>query len=232
MADCVIQIYAFTRPEEAAAAAEMGVQQVGFVAGRYGLVHGELDFAAARALVEALPGGTRSVALTMSTDVDEIARMAAAVRPDIVHVSTDLYDVDVDGMRRLRSRLPEGVQLMKAIPVEDETSVAAAQAFAQVSDLLLLDSKVSGFPGVGATGATHDWRLSRRIVESVKIPVILAGGLSAENVAASIAAVQPWGVDSNTATNVPGDPLIKDMARVAAFVRAVRSAPGGSQDGV
>ena len=91
-----------------------------------------------------------------------------------------------------------------------------------MSDWFLLDTKVRGLPGVGASGLTHDWRISRRIVESVGIPVILAGGLSAENVAGAIEAVQPWGVDSNTATNAPGSPVEKDLDRIRAFVAAVR----------
>jgi phosphoribosylanthranilate isomerase len=218
----IIQIYAFTKPEEAAAAAHMGVDQIGFVAGKYDLVPGELTFAEARALVEALPEGTTSSAITMSTDTDEILRMVAAVQPHILHISTDLEDVPVEQMVELRKRLPPEVRLMKAIPVYDESSVTEAQKFAAVSDILLLDTKVTGFPGVGATGHVHDWNVSRKIVETAGIPVILAGGLSAENVAEAIRVVQPWGVDSNTATNVPGDPVEKDLDRVAAFVRAVR----------
>ena len=85
---------------------------------------------------------------------------------------------------------------------------------------LLLDTKISGLPGVGATGVVHDWEISRQIVEQVgdRARVILAGGLTPENVQAAIKTVRPWGVDSNTATNRPGDPVLKDMARVQAFV--------------
>jgi phosphoribosylanthranilate isomerase len=219
----IVQIYAFTKPEEAAAAAKMGVDQIGFVAGKYGLVPGELTFAEARALVEALPAGTTSSALTMSTEVDEILRMVAAVQPNIVHISTDLEDVPVEVMAELRQQLPPDVRLMKAIPVYDEDSIAQALKFVPVSDILLLDSKVTGFPGVGATGHVHDWNISRKIVETSGIPVILAGGLSPDNVAEAIRVVRPWGVDSNTATNIPGDTVQKDMQRVAAFVRAART---------
>jgi phosphoribosylanthranilate isomerase len=217
-----IQIYAFTKPHEAAAAAQMGVDHIGFVAGKYGLVPGELTFAEARAVVESLPPGTVASALTMSTDIEEILRMASAVQPDIVHISTDVEDVPVEVIAELRRRLPLEVRLMKAIPVHDESSVALAQKFAAVSDILLLDTKVSGFPGVGATGHTHDWRISRKIVDTAGVPVILAGGLSPENVAEAIRVVRPWGADSNTATNLPGDPVEKDLDRVAAFVRAAR----------
>lgn len=218
----IIQIYAFTRVEDALAAAEMGVDHIGFVAGRYGIVHGELDFDEARALCAALPRTVRKVALTMAEDVDEIARMAAAVGPDIVHISTEPEAVEVEAMRELRRRLPPEMGLMKAIPVDDERSIALAHRFAPVSDLLLLDTRVRGMPGVGATGRVHDWSISQRIVAEVDIPVILAGGLTPENVGKSIAAVQPWGVDSNTSTNIPGDPVSKDLARIEAFVTAVR----------
>ncbi|MCX6068640.1 MAG: phosphoribosylanthranilate isomerase, partial [Chloroflexi bacterium] len=121
-------------------------------------------------------------------------------------------------------RLPPSVKLMKAIPVGGQESLQMAIDFAAVSDVLLLDTKVAGMPGVGVTGRTHDWAISRQIVAVVSIPVILAGGLSPNNVAEAIRLVQPWGVDSNTATNIPGDLEKKDMARVQAFVRAARGA--------
>jgi len=219
----IIQIYAFTQVDQAVAAAEMGVDHIGFIAGDYGLVSGELSFADARRLAEALPPHTVRVALTMATQVDEILRMAEAVGPDIVHISTDLEDVGIDAMQRLRRELPAPIRLMKAIHVSGDESITDALRFAQVSDLLLLDTKVSGMPGIGATGRLHDWRISRRIVESVPIPVILAGGLSPENVAEAMQAVQPWGVDSNTHTNCKGSPVEKDMQRIQTFVDAVRS---------
>lgn len=220
----LIQIYAFTDPDQARRAAAAGVDHVGFVAGRYGLVHGELSFPEARALVEALGSRARPVALTMAKRVFEILRMVEAVRPEIVHVSTDPHEVDVDDLGRLRADLPAGTALMKAVPVLGAASLAWAQRFAEVCDWLLLDTKVPGLPGVGATGQTHDWSWSRRIVEAVRCPVILAGGLRPENVGRAIRRVRPAGVDSNTGTNLAGDPVRKDFLRIRAFVEAVRRA--------
>jgi len=220
----IVQIYAFTDTDQALAAADAGVDHVGFIAGRYDLVHGELSFGEARHLAGALAGRATRVALTMATDVDEILRMADAVQPDIVHISTDVDDVDVRAMEQLRWRLPQAVRLMKALPIEDESSIDAALRYAPLCDVLLLDTKAHGLPGVGASGRTHDWTISRRIVESAGVPVILAGGLSADNVGDAIRVVGPWGVDSNTGTNVPGDPLKKDIERIWAFVSAARHA--------
>jgi phosphoribosylanthranilate isomerase len=90
-----------------------------------------------------------------------------------------------------------------------------------VADFLLLDTYDAGTRQFGALGRTHDWSLSRRIVDDVGIPVILAGGLGPENVAVAIAAVRPAGVDSKTRTDRP-DGTGKDLAKVEAFVTAAK----------
>jgi phosphoribosylanthranilate isomerase len=220
----IVQIYAVTSVTDALILAEMEVDHIGFVAGDYGEVPAELTFAKARAIVEALRGKAFSSALTMSTEVGEIVRMAQAVQPDIVHISSDTAAVGVEAMQELRRHLPERVALMKAIHVNGPDSLQTALEFAEVADILLLDTKVEGLPGVGATGVVHDWNISREIVAQVgdQAQVILAGGLTPENVGVAIATVQPWGVDSNTGTNLLGDPVVKDMNRVREFVRQAK----------
>jgi phosphoribosylanthranilate isomerase len=218
----IIQVYAFTKIDQALAAAEYGVNQIGFVAGDYGMVPGELTYRQAADLAAALKGKATSVALTMSKDVEEILRMVEIVRPDILHISTDPEDVNEAAMRQIHTRMSQKTRLMKALHVVGEESLQLALTYEKCSDLLLLDTKVAGMPGVGATGRTHDWGLSQRIVSAVKIPVILAGGLGPDNVAKAMLKVRPWGVDSNTLTNVDGDPAAKDMDKVRRFVDAVR----------
>lgn len=221
----IVQIYSARSVADALSLAELGVDQIGFVAGVYGKVKSELSFGQARAIADALKGKAQSSAITMSTDIAEILRMAEAVQPDIIHISTDTEDVDVPAMRQLRAALPAGIQVMKAIHVEGPESIRFALAFAPVSDILLLDTKVAGLPGVGATGATHDWQISQRIIEQVgdQAKIILAGGLTPENVAAAIHATHPWGVDSFTGTNRPGS-REKDLTLVQRFVEQARVA--------
>lgn len=220
----IVQIYAVTSVADALRMVELGVDQVGFVAGDYGEIHGELTFAKARAIAEALKGKAVSSALTMSTDVFEIVRMAQAVQPEIIHISSDTEAVGVEAMQQLRHSLPANIALMKAIHVNGPESIEIALEFAAVAKILLLDTKVEGMPGVGATGATHDWNISREIVTQAgdRAKVILAGGLTPENVGAAIAATQPWGVDSNTGTNIPGDSVRKDWNRVREFVKQAK----------
>ncbi len=225
----IIQIYAFTRVDEVHQAVEAGVDHIGIVAGDYGIVQGELDFQSAAELVREVQKPARSVALTMATEADEILRMAEAVHPDIVHVSTETNVVGFDQMVMLRRRLDPGIKLMKAIAVFDRSGIKDAIRYSSVSDILLLDTKIQGLPGVGATGKTHDWNISREIVHSVSVPVILAGGLTSLNVLDAIRSVDPWGVDSNTSTNVPGSPYLKDINRICEFVGTIRSyKPGGT----
>jgi phosphoribosylanthranilate isomerase len=93
-------------------------------------------------------------------------------------------------------------------------------------DLLLLDSYRPLDRHIGALGTTHDWSISRRIVELVRVPVILAGGLGPENVADAIRRVRPAGVDSKTKTDREGSHA-KDLDRVRRFHQAARAAWDG-----
>src|SRR5947207_501829 len=78
-----------------------------------------------------------------------------------------------------------------------------------------------GIDHVGVLGVTHDWNISRHIVETVRTPVILAGGLGPDNVVDAILAVKPAGVDSKTRTDF-GDTHTKDLTKVAAFNKAAK----------
>jgi len=135
-------------------------------------------------------------------------------------VQAEIDDFPVEMTRALKTGFPE-VSIMRAIPVIDETSIETAASYLDVADFLLLDSYDPGTRQFGALGRTHDWSLSRRIVDEVGIPVILAGGLGPENVAAAISAVRPAGVDSKTRTDRL-DRSGKDLAKVHAFVAAAK----------
>ncbi len=80
---------------------------------------------------------------------------------------------------------------MRSIPVVDESSIALANSYDGVADWLLLDSYKSGDRQIGALGVTHSWELDRRIVESVRVPAIIARGLGPENVQDAIRVARP-----------------------------------------
>jgi phosphoribosylanthranilate isomerase len=209
-------------PEEARAVAALGVDHLGVTPAQRGLP-GEVDFATARAILEAVRGQALCVALSVETDPDAILAMVRAVEPEILHLCGLAGSLPPQAVRELRTELA-GLPVMQAISVTGPEAIDAALAYQAVADYLILDTQAPDIPGIGASGETHDWEISREIVRRVEVPVILAGGLSPENVADAIRAVRPWGVDSLTHTNqpLPGGGFRKDLGRVADFVAAAR----------
>lgn len=191
-----------------------------------GLAPDGVSVSAASAILNALPSTVVRLALTLSCDPDELERVARDVRPEILHVGADLESVGADLVERLKRRHPD-VAIMRAVPVTDEPAVVAAVELARVADYLLLDTKDHSTGKIGATGRSHDWSISAEIVRRVEVPVVLAGGLSADNVGAAIRLVRPWGVDSFSLTCVDGDLRRKAPDKVARFVAAVRQVDYG-----
>jgi phosphoribosylanthranilate isomerase len=192
--------------------------------------------ASAIGLVSAMPSGPGVI------DESTVAEIAASIAPPIAtFLLTCLTQADaiIDQQRRcgtntlqlvdavpmstyatLRRALP-GISIVQVIHVRDGDSVREACAIAPLVDALLLDS---GNPALvikelGGTGRVHDWNLSRRIVNECGKPVFLAGGLRADNVAAAINAVRPFGVD--LCSGVRSDDHL-DEARLASFFAAVK----------
>lgn len=160
-----------------------------------------------------------TVALTFDNDVQRIADMVRKVKPKAIHLAGNTL-LSVSQIRRFRSAFCD-IKIMQAIAVNRPGPIELALAYQPVCDYFLLDSKGddSDHPyGVGATGHVHDWTVSAELVRSVSIPVILAGGLNAENVVEAIDKVQPWGVDSFTLTNLtPDRESRKDPIKVREF---------------
>jgi phosphoribosylanthranilate isomerase len=100
-------------------------------------------------------------------------------------------------------------------------AVARARVLERRADALILDTYDAQTGRGGATGRTHDWTISRQIVDSVRLPVILAGGLTPDNVAEAIAHVRPWGVDVHT--GVEGSGGKRDVAKIQAFIANAKS---------
>ena len=125
--------------------------------------------------------------------------------------------------RDLRAALP-GVALVQVIHVTGEDAVAeACRAAHDGADAILLDSgdQRLAVKLLGGTGRTHDWTVSRKIVEAVPVPVFLAGGLNPGNVSDAIRAVRPFGVDVCSGLRTDGH---LDAVKLAAFVAAVAAA--------
>jgi phosphoribosylanthranilate isomerase len=217
-----VQIYTVQSVAEARAVAALGVDHVGVTPAQIGLP-GEIEPELAADICRAVGRVTTSVALSVDTEPEVIAGMARIVQPAILHLCGPPGVVGPEAVRDLRHQLPN-IAVMQAIAVDDHESVKIARRYEAVVDYLILDSVSPDVLGVGAAGTTHDWEVSAAIVAAVDVPVVLAGGLSPDNVAEAIAVVRPWGVDSLTHTNLPKDDgtFRKDLGAIRRFVAAAR----------
>ncbi|HEX2760727.1 MAG TPA: hypothetical protein VHM27_09445, partial [Rhizomicrobium sp.] len=182
----------------------------------------ELTCEQALEVFAALPAGAKKLALSLSGDVRELERVVRETAPDILHIGAALERISPDQTRILMKTVPQ-IQIMRSIPVTGSESIGWAKSYDGIVDWLLLDSHKPGDIQIGAQGFTHDWSVSARIVQAVRAKVILAGGLGPANVAAAIAAVAPFGVDSKTRTD-RDDGKGKDLERVRDFVLAAKRA--------
>jgi phosphoribosylanthranilate isomerase len=209
----IVQIYSMTSVDDAVATAEAGADLIGVVVGEPGVLAEAVSNNAARSILAAARPRARGVALSLSDNRDEICAMVDVVQPDIVHVAA--REIEPEDCAWIRTRVSP-VRLLRAIAVRAGETVAEAEAHQESIDYLMLESGAKGLPFAG--GETHDWLVSRIIVEHSRVPVILAGGLSGDNVERAIVAVRPWDVDSFTHTDIPGQRGKKDLARVRAFI--------------
>lgn len=172
-----------------------------------------------REIASAFPAARRFL-LTSKTRPAEIADQVQALGVDTVQLVDRLA---ADALEQLRERLP-ATSIVQVVHVgERAESLAEARAAALHADALLLDS---GTPGagdgaLGGTGRVHDWEVSAEIVGRVDRPVILAGGLRPDNVAAAISRVRPHGVDVCSGLRRQGR---LDAALLERFVRAAELA--------
>lgn len=217
----IVQIYSLTDVDDVAICERAGVDHVGVAAGSQDLP-ASISNEQALDIFEATPDGMRTVALTVETDVEAVCAYADALSPDILHLCPDVDALDSDDVREIRDALDESIDVMRALDVVGEETVAAARRLDDACDWFLLDTATDAVDGIGASGETHDWSVSRRIVEETETPTILAGGLSPDNVADAVRAVRPAGVDSYTHTS--RNERRKDPEKVRAFARAARSA--------
>ncbi|MEZ4965762.1 MAG: phosphoribosylanthranilate isomerase [Saprospiraceae bacterium] len=201
-----IKICCISSLEEARMAVEFGAAALGLV-GHMPSGPGVISDDLIATIARSAPPAVATFLLSSETDAGAIIAHQQKVSTSTVQIVDALA---TGTYADIRAALP-GIKLVQVIHVTDEASVDEASRIAPEVDALLLDS---GNPALavkelGGTGRTHDWSLSRRIVESVKAPVFLAGGLRPENVREAIDTVGPFGLDlcSGVRTNGQLDPF-------------------------
>jgi phosphoribosylanthranilate isomerase len=193
-----------------------GADALGFLFGVPRSVRSHIDPSDARGIIRNLPPYISSVLVTTLTEPLAIQELIEQTPVSGIQLHGPLQPDDV---RTLRNR-NRHMKLIKTVQVVDENALQEARRWEPLVDAVLLDSKGEG--GLGGTGRAHDWDLSARVVAELRVPVILAGGLSPGNVAHAIRTVRPFGVDVNS--GVTSRPPGKDPQKVEEFVRQVRQA--------
>jgi phosphoribosylanthranilate isomerase len=175
---------------------------------------GPIDDALIADIAASVPPPISRFLLTSRTDAAGIIAHAAACRVDTVQL---VDAVPMAAYGALRQALPS-LRIVQVLHVEGETSIEDARRVAPEVDAILLDS---GRPNaavreLGGTGRTHDWAVSRQIVETCGRPVFLAGGLNDGNIADAIAQVRPYGVDLCSSVRTDGRLDAGKLARLVA----------------
>lgn len=204
--------------EEAEMAARHGAAAVGLVSAMPS-GPGVISETRISEIARAVPPGVARFLLTSRTDSSGIVEQQRRCGVDTLQLC-DRVDGRVH--QQLRDALP-GVRIVQVIHVVDERSIEEAQLSADTADALLLDS---GRPDaarkeLGGTGRRHDWQLSRRIREAIAVPLFLAGGIQASNVASAIEQVRPFGIDVCSGLRTDGR---LDEAKLDGFVAALEGA--------
>ncbi|MBS0211370.1 MAG: phosphoribosylanthranilate isomerase [Planctomycetes bacterium] len=178
-------------------------------------------------IVAALPAGVAKVGVFVNATTSEVVSIVKQVGLNRVQLHGDEPPTLI---HELAAQLPN-TPIIKAFrigptalqPVEQYLTWSCTHGDASPPHAVLLDAAAPG--EFGGTGVRFDWQLARQFIRRVGSdgpPLILAGGLTAENVAEAIAAVKPWGVD--TASGVESSPGHKDPDKVTRFVAAARQA--------
>ncbi len=200
------KICGITRIEDALAAVEAGVDAIGLVF--YAPSPRCVTLQQARLIIAALPPFVTTVGLFVDASRCELGEILDAVPLDLLQFHGDETPDDCDGYHR---------PYIKALRVRPDDDIAAQVALYKNASGVLLDTYVPGIPG--GTGEAFDWSL---VPDNVDKPVILAGGLTAENVAQAIAQVRPYAVDVSGGVELAKG--IKAATKIRAFMQAVRAA--------
>jgi phosphoribosylanthranilate isomerase len=168
--------------------------------------------AVAAEICAALKRHAETVGVFVNRPLDEVAGLTDGIGFTALQLHGDEGPSYCDELFRRT-----GATIIKAARVGSKADIQAMDAFRRV-DFHLLDTRVEGMPG--GTGQTFDWSLTRE--RRSRVPLILSGGLTPENVGSAIEAVRPWGVD--VASGVEAEPGVKDPAKLRAFFRAARPA--------
>jgi phosphoribosylanthranilate isomerase len=210
-----IQIAGVSSLDEAMFCAQIGVDALGFTLEVPGGIHDELTWDKAAYIIQRLPRTISAVVITYLQSFEDLSLLVQAVNPHAVQFHGGIAD---ERLSVFRIKYPN-IKTIGRVTVSGADSIAQAACFcAPLWDAIILDSMDPISGRIGATGITHDWSVSSKIVNTASVPVILAGGLTPDNVVEAILTVRPAGVDSHT--GIEDRDGSRNLAKIKAFTQA------------
>ena len=190
-----------------------GADMVGFVFFPPSPRH--LSLEAARELGKQASGRASRVALTVDADDATLGNIVEIVQPDLLQ----LHGKETTArLRDIRAKF--GVPVMKVIAVETAADLSPLAGYAEVADRILFDARApKGATRPGGLGAVFDWQLLAKL--DLKLPYLVSGGLTAENLAEAVRVTRAGGVD--VSSGVERSPGVKDPDMIRDFIRAARA---------
>lgn len=188
-----------------------GVNALGFICGVTHKAEDAIDIDTAQKLISLVPPFVSTVLVTHIKDPYNLSFLIKKIPAGIIQIQDYVHPTDILFLKDL---YPER-KFIKAIHINNGDAFHCAKYFENFVDALLFDTKTDD--RIGGTGIPHDWSLSRKIRDSVKCPVILAGGLSPDNVTEAVKTVVPFGVDANS--RLEDENGYKDRNKIREFVR-------------
>ncbi len=198
-----IKICGVTRPEDARNAAQAGADAIGLVF--YAASPRAVSVPQARRIIAALPPFVTTVGLFVDASPDEIEAVLRAIPLGLVQFHGDELPEQCDRY---------GVPYIKAVRMKEHVILSNVAAAYETASGLLLDTYRAGVPG--GTGKTFDWS---RVPRNLGKPVIVAGGLTPENITEAVGQTKPYAVD--VSGGVESAKGIKDATKMRAFIRGV-----------
>lgn len=215
----IVQVAGVKDAAEASMLVASGVKWLGFPL-RLDVHTPDLTENEASEVIGLLPSGIAAVVITYTTAAAATVELCDKTGADWVQLHGP---ISVDELRHLRSMRPKlGIIKSLIVTSDSQPLLAAAEACSPWVDAFITDTYDPETGASGATGKIHDWRVSRQVVNVVSKPVILAGGLTADNVGEAIRMVRPAGVDAHTGLEGAGGRKDRDL--VVRFLKAAKAA--------
>lgn len=221
-----VKICGISNEIDALAAIELGADAIGFVMGGKVLpVEVEPYAQHVRQIIKKFPAHVDSFLVTHLLNAKDVLELAAYIQSTGIQVSEDIA---IDEMKKVRNGTTR--KIIKTVVSDDPAAKEKLKQYEPYCDFILLDSR-RGNEYTGGTGIENNWAACAKLIKIASRPVLIAGGLTCDNVASAIQTARPYGTDVSTGVSHYGDSYLKkdrkDTAKIKQFIKISKAPSNG-----